>query len=124
MFCPLEDHVDWFLGGLVVNFILSKYLDRTLFIGPSSFISDKLPKVIALNKLFELVFQGIVVFDVMSMVSVESLIFTFILGGRRRLHQWGPSKEPFSFNLHEDVCSRSEERGVVKIFGFLNFTLC
>lgn len=90
-------------------------MGRTLFIGPSSFLLDELPEVTITNKLFDLIFQGIAVFDIMSIVSVESTVFAFISGGKRRFHRWRPSKELFFFDFHEDIHPRSEE-SVVRIF--------
>lgn len=83
MFYSIRDHVDWLLGGLVVDFSLSRHLGGALFIRPSSLLLDKLSEVIVPNKLFNFIFQGIAILGVISMISVESKIFALILRGRR-----------------------------------------
>lgn len=115
MFYLLEDHVEWLLSRSVVNFSQSRYLGWVLFTRLIPLFLDKLAKVAMPDNLFNFIFQGIAVLSVMSLISMKMATFTFVTGGRRRLHRWRPSKKSFSFIFHEDVYPWSEEKSVVRV---------
>lgn len=82
MFFLTGDHVDWLLSRPVDNFYLSRYFSIDLFVGPSFLFLDELIEVAMPNKLFDLIFQGIAVLGIVSIILVEMIIFAFIIGCR------------------------------------------
>ncbi|RWW56769.1 hypothetical protein BHE74_00036489 [Ensete ventricosum] len=101
---PADIDIDLFLDGslLVGGGILGGSM---VVIGEWSLVSNIVPKMSLLNEVFDLVFKVVAFLHVMSVLSVEAIVSSFVMPfGACFDRVWGP-EEPLSSDLEEDLCS-------------------